>query len=261
MNWLDEHMQQYFNWIKEKTTVFQGHNSDWMVIETPLIGAFNDKIALYAKQESQGIILSDDGETLRNLELCGAAIARSPQRKELLGRILANYGVKLVNEELRVHAGAANFPQSKHNLLQAIVEINDLHVLAKHNVTSAFRDDVMGYLDEQQLIYTPQFIARGTTGLEFTFDFQIAGRSEEKILQAFNTLNKQNVTTFLYGLEDIRESREKATHKKLRSLALLNDVEREIDPQFTDALAVKGADLIYWSARHSPENREKLKAA
>ncbi len=261
MNWLVEHMQQYFNWVKQKTTVFQGHNSDWMVIETPLIGAFNDKITLYAKQEAQGITLSDDGETLRNLELSGAAIGRSPQRKEILGRILANYGVKLSQEELRVHAGPTNFPQSKHNLLQAILEINDLHILAKHHVASVFREDVMGYLDEQQILYTPQFIARGNTGLEFTFDFQIAGRTEEKILHSFNSLNKQNVTTFLYGLEDIRESREKTTRKKLRSLALVNDVEREIDPQYTDALTVKGADLIYWSARHTPECIAKLKAA
>ena len=55
-------------------------------------------------------------------------------------------------------------------------------MMAKHNVNSIFKEDVKVYLDEQKIIYTPQFIAKGTSGLEFTFDFQIAGHQKELVI-------------------------------------------------------------------------------
>jgi hypothetical protein len=49
-------------------------------------------------------------------------------------------------------------------------------MMAKHTVSSLFKEDVKFYFDEQNIIYTPQFIAKGSTGIEFNFDFQIAGK-------------------------------------------------------------------------------------
>lgn len=64
-------------------------------------------------------------------------------------------------------------------MISAISEANDLYVLARHTVSSVFIEDVKQYLDDNEIIYTPYFISKGSTGLEFTFDFQIAYKNQK----------------------------------------------------------------------------------
>lgn len=121
--WIDEHMENYFNWIKEKTNVFRGANSEWLTIETPVLGLFNDNVTVYAHRQESSIILSDDGETIRNLELSGVNVFSSLNRKDILRKILLNYGIREEDGELKVLTSAEKFPQAKHNLISAISEV------------------------------------------------------------------------------------------------------------------------------------------
>lgn len=254
-------MNDYYTFLKEKTLVTASNSSDWVEISTPFVGLFNDTVDIYVKKEGKKIILSDDGNTLRNLELSGLEISRSPKRKEILDRILINYGVSLCNDELTTEATERDFPQKKLNLISAISETADMYYLAKHTVASVFREDVKAYLDEQELIYTPYFISKGSTGLEFTFDFQIAYRNTEIVIKSFNSVNKMNLPHFLFTWDDIKKVREQQTQKEIIGLAVINDIDREVSEEYLSALDCKGAQHILWSQRHTPENIGKLKAA
>lgn len=257
--WFENSINQYYHWLKEKTVVKTDNQTGWSVVSTPFLGLFNDPIEVYMKAQGDTILLSDDGTTLKNLDLAGANVTRSPKRKEWLDFILLNYGVELQNDELCISAKQADFPQKKHNLICAISEISDMEITAKHIVSSLFREDVKQLLDEQNIIYTPQFITKGNTGIEFTFDFQIAGRKKELVLKSFNSLNKINVPSFLFSLDDIRPVREKTSGKELLSLAVINDSEKEIKPEYINALQSKNTDIIFWSERNKPENIQKLR--
>lgn len=259
MNWINTLMDNYYTFLKEKTLVSASNSSDWIEISTPFLGLFNDTVDIYAKKEGSKIILSDDGNTLRDLELSGLEISRSPKRKEILDRILINYGVRISNDELITEATERDFPQKKLNLISAISETADMYYLAKHTVASVFRDDVKSYLDEQELIYTPYFISKGSTGLEFTFDFQIAYRNTEIVIKSFNSVNKLNLPHFLFTWDDIKKVREQQTQKEIIGLAVINDIDREVSDEYLSALDNKGAQYILWSQRHSPENIKKLK--
>ncbi len=259
MNWINTLMDNYYSFLKEKTLVSSSNTSEWVEISTPFVGLFNDTVDIYAKKEGNKIILSDDGNTLRDLELSGLEITRSPKRKEILDRILINYGVRINNEELTTEATERDFPQKKLNLISAISETADMYFLAKHTVASVFREDVKAYLDEQELIYTPYFISKGSTGLEFTFDFQIAYRNTEIVIKSFNSVNKMNLPHFLFTWDDIKKVREQQTQKEIIGLAVINDIEREVSDEYLSALDNKGAQYILWSQRHSPENIKKLK--
>lgn len=261
MTWINTMLDQYYSFLKDKTVVSENPNNDWIQISTPFLGQFNDTIDIYAKKEAGKILLSDDGETIQNLSLSGLEINRSPKRKEILEHILLNYGVELDDDELLIEANELNFPQKKLNLLSAITETNDLFYLAKHTVASVFREDVKSFFDEQQLVYTPYFISKGSTGLEFTFDFQIASRQTELVIKSFNSINKMNLPHFLFTWNDIKKVREKQTGKGLVGLAIINDYEREIKGDLLDALTNEGASYILWSQRHSPQEIEKLKVA
>ncbi len=260
-NWVNELIDKYYDFLKGRTAVITETGSNWAVISTPFIGLFNDTLEVYAKKDNGKILMSDDGVTIKNLDLIGSPISRSPKRKDLLERILLTYGIQLQNGELVVEATENNFAQKKHNLISAISEINDMYMMAKHTVDSVFKEDVQRYLDEQQIIYTPQFISKGSTGLEFTFDFQIAYREKEIVLKSFNTINKLNLPNFLFTWEDIKSVRERVTNKQVIGLAVINDEEKEIQKEYLEALRSKNADFILWSKRHTPENIGKLKTA
>ena len=259
MNWIEDSINQYYDWLKTKTYTKEDEQSGWFAVTTPFLGLFNDPIEIYMKMEDDTILMSDDGITIKNLELAGASITRSPKRKEWLDFILLNYGVTIDNGELLVKAKQADFSQKKHNLICAISEITDMEITAKHIVSSLFRDDVKQLLDEQEIIYTPQFITKGSSGIEFTFDFQIAGRNKELVLKSFNSLNKINVPNFLFSLDDIKPVREKASGKEMLSLAVINDIEKDIKPEYINALKSRNTDILFWSERNKPENLQKLR--
>ena len=99
-SWINNSITEYYNWLRDKTQVLKNEESGWFTITTPFLGLFNDYIEIYVKFSDGRLILSDDGQTLTNLELEGASILRSNKRKEWFEMILLNYGVTLKNNEL-----------------------------------------------------------------------------------------------------------------------------------------------------------------
>jgi hypothetical protein len=260
LNWVNTSVDNYYNWLREKTFIQKDLTTDWFLINTPFIGAFNDTIEIYAQKNGSQLKLSDNGETLSNLEIQGLQIQGSKRRKSLLDSILINYGVKIDNDELVIETNIDKFSQSKHNFLSAIIEINDLYVLSNHNVASIFKEDVRNYLDSQDIIFTPDFISKGSTGLEFNFDFQIAQRDKEIVIKSFNTINKSNLPTFLFSWDDIKPVREKITKKNVTAIAIINDINKEVKSEFLEALKSKNANFILWSEKDSAENKKLLVA-
>jgi len=260
LNWVNTYVDNYYNWLREKTFIQKDSGTDWFLINTPFVGAFNDTIEIYAQKNGSHLKLSDNGETMANLELQGLHIQGSKRRKTILDTILLNYGVRTENDELTIEANINNFSQSKHNFLSAIIEINDLYVLSKHNVAPIFKEDVREYLDSHDIIYTPDFISKGATGLEFNFDFQIAQKNKEIVIKSFNTINKSNLPTFLFAWDDIKPVREKITKKNVYAIAVINDIDKEIRTEFLDALKAKNADYILWSKRETKESKQLISA-
>ena len=74
MNWLAEQEDKYYTWLRSKTYIPMGNESDWGLISTPFTGLFNDTLEIYAKKEGDKIMLSDDGKTLHDLELMGVLL-------------------------------------------------------------------------------------------------------------------------------------------------------------------------------------------
>lgn len=123
-----------------------------------------------------------------------------------------------------------------------------------------FKDDVREFLEEQDIIYTPDFISKGNTGLEFTFDFQIAHKNIEIVIKAFNSLNKLNLTNFLFAWEDIKPLRESITNKEVKAIAFVNDKNKVINTYYVEAINSKNADYILWSEKSIEKNLAKLAA-
>jgi hypothetical protein len=259
MNWTKNLVDEYYDWLKTKTFVNADEKTGWISIKTPFIGLFNDIIEIYVQKKGNKIILSDNGETYNNLELVGVTLKRAGERKNLADRILLNYGIGSFQNELILETTEKLFSQKKHNFISAILELNDLSVLSKSTVTSVFKEDVNSYLKFNKIIATPDYIAKGSTGLEFMFDFQIAGMSNEIIIKTFNSLQQNYLSAFLFSWGDIKVAREKVSQKTVSAVAIINNIGNSIKPEYLEALDSVNANYILWDERNNDKSLSYLK--
>ncbi len=76
-------------------------------------------------------------------------------------------------------ATAEDFPLKKHSLIQAMLAVNDLFYLAKPVVESLFFEDVVAWLDANDIRYTPGVKFPGISGYDHLFSFVIPCTSRD----------------------------------------------------------------------------------
>ncbi len=214
-------LSDYRIWLKDRTTLREV-NGSWVEITTPYLDRHNDALQIYVRSDNGGYVLTDDSYTVRDLESSGCNLD-SPKRKDLLAMTLNGFGVKMNKEALEVQATAENFPARKHNLLQAMLAVNDLFYLASPLVQSFFIEDVITWLDNHEIRYTPKIKFTGTSGFDHLFDFVIPKspkkQQPERIVQAINRPTRECAEAFIYAWGDTREVRPADS----RAYAVLND--------------------------------------
>ncbi len=221
---IDKLLDDYRAWLKEKTTLREV-NGSWVEITTPYLDRHNDALQIYARQENGGYVLTDDSYTIHDLEGSGCSI-NTEKRQDLLKMTLNGFGVRLSNEALEVHATPENFPLRKHNLIQAMLAVNDLFYLAKPVVESLFYEDVIAWLEASDIRYTPKAKFTGTSGYDHLFDFVIpkSRQQPERIVQAINRPTRETAESLILAWVDTRQVRSSAS----KAFAVLNDQEQTI---------------------------------
>lgn len=246
-------LDAYHAWLKDKTALRQVE--EWVEITTPYLDRHNDYVQIYAKKANDGYVLTDDGYTIQDLEDSGFKL-ESQKRQDLLHMTLNGFGVQLVGKALQVHTSPENFALCKHNLLQAILAVNDMFYLAQPMVASLFYEDVVAWLDLHEIRYTPKVKFTGKTGYDHLFDFVIpkSRRQPERIIQTINRPNRDTAQAVVLAWIDTKEVRPPES----RAYALLNDSEQPVPQGVIDALRSYEVKAVPWSQRESV--REELAA-
>lgn len=247
-------LDEYLAWLRDKTSLRQVGDR-WVEITTPYLDRHNDYIQIYARRSDGGYVLTDDGYTIGDLEQCGCKL-QSPKRQDLLRMTLNGFGVRLEGSALQIHASPDNFAPRKHNLVQAILAVNDMFYLAVPMVASLFYEDVVAWLDLHEIRYTPKVKFTGKTGFDHLFDFVIpkSRRQPERILQTVNRPSRETAQTLILAWIDTKEVRPPDS----RAFALLNDSEEPVSSAVTDALQNYDVRPISWTRRE--EVRDDLAA-
>lgn len=73
----------------------------------------------------------------------------------MLTATLNGFGIQREGDSLVVRATPQNFALRKHNLVQAVLAVNDLFYLAVPVVTSLFHEDVTAWLELHDIRHTP----------------------------------------------------------------------------------------------------------
>ncbi len=238
-------LDTYLAWLKDKTHLRQ--IEDWVEITTPYLDRNNDYLQIYARKESGSYILTDDGQTIGELEQTGCKL-NSPKREALLKMTLNGFGVQLQDQRLEVRAGPENFALRKHNLVQAMLAVNDMFYLSVPVVGSLFYEDVFSWLELNNIRYVQNVKFPGKTGYDHLFDFVIpkSRLQPERIIQAINRPNRDTAQAIAFSWIDTKEVR--PTDSK--AYAFLNDSEATISATVIEALKSYDVTPVPWSRRN-----------
>ena len=220
-------------------------NGSWVEITTPYLDRHNDALQIYARNENGAFVLTDDSYTIHYLEASGCKLD-TEKRKDLLQMTLRGFGVKLNAEAIEVHATPENFPLRKHNLVQAMLAVNDLFYLAKPIVENLFYEDVVAWLGANHIRNTPNVKFTGISGYDQHFDFAIpkSKKEPERIVQAINRPARESALAFINAWSDTRHVRTPDS----KAYALLND-EQAISGAVVEALRNYDVHPVPWTQR------------
>ena len=248
MSEIQHHMDDYWSWLRNKTQLKTVQGT--VEITTPYLDRHNDYIQIYVVRDDNGYRLTDDGYTISDLEDSGCSLA-SKKRQVLLQTILNGLGVRKKEDELFVLAKEDNFARQKHNLLQAILAINDLFYLASPIVASLFLEIVTGWLDNNEIRYSPSVKFTGKSGYDHNFDFLIpkSKQQPERLLRAINKPDKDHAQLAILAWVDTKDVRPQGS----RSIALLNDSENKPPSPVLEALYSSNTNISFF---HSADEFE-----
>ena len=237
-------LDKYWEWLKDKTVLRD--IGDWTEITTPYLDRHNDYVQIYARKEASGFTLTDDQYTITDLEQSGCGLD-SLKRQQLLKMTLNGFGVQLHDQSLQVHASADNFALRKHNLIQAMLAVNDLFYLSAPSIASLFYEDVVEWLDVSDIRYTPKVGFKGKTGYDHLFDFVVpkSRKAPERIIRAINRPTRDNALLMVQAWIDTREVRSPDS----KAYAFLNDSEQTVSSSVSDALESCEVMPVPWSQR------------
>lgn len=236
----------YVNWLKENITF--NEIGQFVELTTPFLDRHNDHIQIYVKQNESGFILTDDGYTINDLIASGCDLL-SEKRKSILNSLIVGSGISLDHKELKTEANASNFAPKKHALIQAMLSVNDMFMLSQNKIMGLFLEDVQAYFDSHNIRYIPSVSFFGKSGLPHIFDFAIPAskKNPERLIKAINNLTKEKTESILFSWNDIQETRSRES----KLFVFINDDEKNIKSDMTNAFMQYGIDPVLWSARDS----------
>ena len=238
-------LDEYQAWLRDNTALRE--LDDWVEITTPYLDRHNDYLQLYVARDNGGWMLSDDGFIISDLEMSGCALD-TPKRSALLNLTLAGFGVRRDDgDALTVRASQDSFAAKKHNLLQAMLAVNDLFYLAAPTVANLFAEDVAQWLDASAVRYTPKVKLSGETGYDHLFEFVIpkSASQPERMLQTINSPSRQTAINVAFACHDTRSARPNDS----RTYAIVNDAKGTIPAPVMEALQSYEVQPIAWSQR------------
>ena len=237
-------VDDYVQWLRQGLKAVQV--GEVCEITTPFLDRHNDHLQIYIKRTDEGLVLTDDAYTIEDLLLSGCSLG-TKLRRSLLDTILNGFGVQRVEDELIVQADESNLPQKKHNLIQAMLAVNDLFVLARPTVAAIFTEDVERFLRVKEVRFTSSVSFAGRSGFHHAFDFVIPASAEmpERVVKAINIPSRDNAVTYMFAWQDTKEARP----PRSSAIAVINDLERDVSQDLLSAFSQYEIEVLKWSER------------
>lgn len=237
-------VKEYLEWLRHSIKINESDGK--CEITTPFLDRHNDHLAIYVSPQNGGYVLSDGGYILSDLEMSGVDI-NTEKRSSILATTLRGFGVQSMNGELRVETRREDLARAKHNLLQAMLAVNELFVMGQEHVLSFFLEDVDAFLRAHSVRFVARVKLTGKSGLEHNFDFAIppSEHRPERLLRAINAPSRDTITAYCFAWADVSQERSQGA----QAYAVLNDQERSVSTDLIRALEAYQIQSMLWKNR------------
>lgn len=250
MNMLIDDIQhyhdQYIKWLKDKTCL-KSIGDDLVEITTPHLDRHNDCLQFYVEKYEQGLMFTDGGYILDDLEASGV-VFNTEKRKKILHSLLAGFGVHIDGQCLTLKADATNFSIRKNNFIQAMLAVNNMFALATNTVSNLFHEDVALWLESHDVRCIPNIKLTGLSGFDFMFDFGIPKHREhpERMIQVINNPTQSNIEQVLFSWHDTKQARSADT----RLYVAINDDDYKVSNLVKNSLIQYDTIPMLWTQRN-----------
>src|SRR5207302_10011735 len=115
-------------------------------------------------------------------------------------------------------------------------------------VANLFFEDVVAWLDANEIRYTPKVKLPGISGYDHLFNFVIpkSGKNHpERIVQAITHPTRETALSFINAWTDTRQVRSSES----KAYAVLNDIEQTVSSSVIDAFRAYQIRSVPWSHR------------
>ena len=112
---------------------------------------------------------------------------------------------------------------------------------------SLFFEDVVAWLDANEIRYTPKVKFTGISGYDHLFDFVIpkSRKQPERILQAITRPTRETALSFINAWVDTRQVRPPES----KAYAVLNDIEQPVPSGVVEAFRAYQIHPVPWHDR------------
>lgn len=210
---------------------------------TPFLDRHNDNISFYVDfMDGDVIKLSDGGETIQDLRLSGFEFGTKKKNKQL-ETALNGFGIFKDNDELSVTATPSDFAKKQHNIIQALISVNDMFVPSKAG-GGFFYDEVENFFNSIDARYAPNISIEGKSHLSHKFEFLISRskKEPERLIKLFNNPKKDNLRATLFTFTDLNDDRNLSD-----KIIIFNDSDGE-NQDITLATRELNIKLFKWSS-------------
>ena len=240
--------QQYIDWLYENIDQKKVSDNTYS-ITLPFLDRNNDHLQVFIIcNPDQSYTLTDDGETVAELELSGMDVMASDRRKTIFNTILRSHGVTCTEDKaLCVQCTNEDLPLKKHMLTQCMIKISDMFYLARPNIQSLFIEDVKAYFEKNEIFGIGDVSFSGKSGLITTYDFGISRskKAPERLVKVVNTMNLLNAQSIAFLWEDTRIVRPEVS----LLYVFIQDKLQKIPHSATHLMEQYGIKPVLWSQR------------
>ena len=242
---IQQMIDDYANWLKSEIVVSK--YGEYYELTTPYLDRFSDYLQIYVKQDESGkITMTDDGYIIGSLLSSGMSFKSGSKRKFMLDKIIRNYSLQLNENSITAIATAQNFPQKKHQMVQAMLTIDDMFEISAENVKDFFIEDIQTFFDANEIYYSRDFSLIGKTGSLYTYEFhfQRTKQKPERFCKAINRLRESNRNLTIFNWIDTQEKRS----NEGQLVVMLND-ENTVNLTDVEAFRSYSIEPVLFSSR------------
>ena len=238
----------YVDWLKQNIDQYKVNETTFR-LTLPFLDRNNDLVEMYIISNGNGTYsITDDGATIRDLQLGGFDFSTSSRRKAILEAIVSAHGVsKTESDELFVNCTTNDLPLKKHMMAQCMVKISDMFFLSRNNVQSVFLEDVQRFFDAHDVRYVDNICLTGKSKLTTHYDFAIARskKSAERFIKVVNNMDLNAARNIIFAWNDTKEMRQ----SEAKLYTFIQNTDKKVSDDAIGALKEYGINPALWTEK------------